>query len=70
MGTFIEIIDTYNSFNKDPDEDEQLNKFFSLWMYAYNHGHDIENSLKQRINNHFHYRWNNNKNFLIERDDD
>jgi hypothetical protein len=70
LGTFIEIIDTYNNFNKDPDEDENLNRFFSLWMFAYNYGHDIDSSLKKRIRQHFHYRWNHNKNFVIERDDD
>tara|TARA_B110000285_G_scaffold232622_2_gene304092 strand:- start:279 stop:611 length:333 start_codon:yes stop_codon:yes gene_type:complete len=67
IGTLMEIIDKYNSFNTEPGDAEalELNRFISTWEHLFNHGKPIcEKSVKE-IRNHFSYRWENDKNFII-----
>jgi hypothetical protein len=65
LGNYISIIESYKDFNKDPDEDEDLNRWFGLLQY-YNDGQPLDSTLKKQIENHFHYRWTNDKNFIIQ----
>ena len=68
IGTLIEIMDTLNSLNKESGDDEalELNKFFSTWEMLFNNGKAIDEKLVKSIRDHFYYRWENDKNFIIQ----
>jgi len=64
LGNFLEIIKAYKDFNKDADDDENLVHFFML-LRSLNHGEEMESKFKKKLEDFFHYRWTNHKNFLI-----
>jgi len=72
IGTLMEIIDTVNSFNKEPGDSEalELNRFISVFENLFNHGREIDETLKNNIRAHFSYRWDNDKNFIIQSSND
>ena len=67
LGTLIEIIDTLNDLNKEPGDDEalHLNRFISTWEMLLNNGKNLDEKLVLNIREHFAYRWENDKNFII-----
>ena len=69
LGNFLEIIEAYKDFNKDPDEDEALEKFFCM-LRVFNHGEVIDSKIQKRFGEFFNYRWSNHKNFLIQNSED
>ena len=61
-------MDTLNNLNKESGDDEaiELNKFFSTWEMLFNNGKAMDENLVKRIRDHFQYRWENDKNFIIQ----
>lgn len=56
MGNFIAMIESYKTLNAEPDEGDELSKFFGL-MRRYNRNKDINHDLKKRIEDYFQFRW-------------
>lgn len=69
MGNFIEILDEYQNLNKDLDDGDTLAKFFGM-MKHYNKGESIHFELKKKIEEHFDYMWNNDKNQAMKTEED
>ena len=65
LGNFLEIIEAYKDFNKDPDDDENLIKFFGMIKF-FNHGVAIDSKFQKKMQDFFNYRWTNHRNFLID----
>ena len=60
MGNFIEMIDSYKLMNSEPDDGDNLSKFFGL-MKKFNKGKAISDDLTKRMEAYFQYRWANNR---------
>ena len=69
MGTFTEILDEFQNFNKDINFGDDLARFFGL-LRAYNNNKGIDLQLKRRIETYFDYRWKMDKNQCRESDED
>ena len=69
MGNFIEILDGYQNLNKDLDDGDTLARFFGM-MKHYNDGVSIDFELKKKIEEHFDYMWNNDKNQAMMTEED
>lgn len=67
MGIFIMILDQYNSLNADFDKGDDLAKFISMLGKGgyYNNNKPMNDILKKEIEQHFAYRWENDKNQSI-----
>ena len=65
MGNFIEILERFQKFNEDIEEDELLNKFFGT-IKQFNNQENINYRLKRNIEKFFEYRWNFNKNVAFD----
>ena len=61
MGTFTEILDELQNFNKPIDYGDDLARFFGLMKY-FNNRHAIDLTLKRNIEAHFDYKWKMDKN--------
>ena len=69
MGSFTEILDEFQRFHADIDNGDQLVTFFLL-LQKFNNREEINLDLQRRIEAHFHYKWNNDKNYAFEDDND
>lgn len=69
MGIFITILDDYNKLNEDLDDGDELSKFFGLIKYL-NGNLQIDLTLKENIEQHFMYKWKNDRNQAIFNDRD
>lgn len=65
MGIFITILDEFNNLNAELDEGDELTKFFGLIQY-FNDNIPVNQSLKEEIEQHFDYRWKNDRNQAID----
>lgn len=64
MGNFIEILGKYKDFNAEFDDGDTLSKFFGV-MKHFNGEISLSADFKDRIENHFDYKWNNDRNLAI-----
>lgn len=64
MGNFIEILDQFKRMNEGLDEGESLTKFLCT-LQMFNGGKQISSSLTDRIQAHFQYRWEKDKNIAL-----
>ena len=64
MGNFLMILDQYYSLNEDFDKGEDLSKFLNMLGKGgyYNDNRPMNETLKKEIEQHFAYRWENDKN--------
>ena len=67
MGEFIEMLATRDQLYADLDDGDNLTRFFGM-MTHFNHDKEIDTDLKRKIENHFSYKWNNDKNQGIDQD--
>ena len=67
MGNFIAMIDSYKALNAEPDDGDELSRFFGL-MKRYTKNKDINQDLKKSIEDYFHYRWLENRMGAIDDD--
>lgn len=63
------MIETMKTFNKDNEEAKDLNRFFNL-ISRYNQRIHIKNEVRENIERHMVYRWNNDKNLAISKEED
>jgi ABC-type siderophore export system fused ATPase/permease subunit len=69
MGNFIAMIESYKVLNAEPDEGDELSKFFGL-MKRYNKNKDLKPDLKKRIEEYFQFRWAENRMAAIDEDEE
>ena len=60
MGNFIEIVDQYSQVHKELEDYDQLMVFFSMFR-KFNGGKPINQSLIDKIEKFFDYRWKNDR---------
>jgi hypothetical protein len=61
MGNFIDILGSYQNLNAELDDGDTLARFFGM-MKHFNDDEPIKIELKQKIEAHFDFIWNNDKN--------
>lgn len=69
MGNFIDILETFKSFNDDVDYGQDLFKFFGL-LKQFNKERAIKTKMKISIEDYMEYRWKNDKNLAISSEED
>ena len=67
MGNFIAILNSSKSINDDPEESEQLSKFLQV-LKRFNKNKAVP--YKEYFEDYFEYRWQNNKNWALESQED
>ena len=67
MGNFIDIINQIGQWNEELEDDDRLNKFYGV-IAKYNGNEPMDVQLKERINKHFTYKWNNDRNQAFQDD--
>lgn len=69
MGKFIEMVDQIKEFNRGLDDGDSLSKFFGV-IEKFNQKNPIQLDLKRRIESHFKYKWEYDKNQAFSEDKD
>lgn len=69
MGTFIEILGDYQSLNADLDDGDSLTQFFLL-LQKFNEDAPLAEPLRNRIEEHFQYKWAHDRNQAIDDKDE
>jgi hypothetical protein len=69
MGNFIEILASFQVLMAELDDGDNLSRFFGI-LKKFNDNQVIDDGIKNKIESHFDYKWNNDKNqaFLTEED--
>ena len=68
MGNYIDIINQYNKYNASNDDGDRLTQFFGI-LRNFNYNEDINISLKRKIEKYFEYKWEVDKNLIINKPD-
>ena len=68
MGLFIEIIEEDKNNNAAPGDGDGLAKFFGILRH-YNMEEHMEINMKQRVETYFDYRWDNDKNDVVNNEE-
>jgi|TARA_B110000285_G_scaffold139713_1_gene156361 hypothetical protein len=61
MGKFIEMMTTVLEFNSTLEDGDSLSKFFGV-CEKFNNNQPFNLELKRKIEAHFNYKWQNDKN--------
>lgn len=61
MGNFIQIIQSYNDYNKINDEEDSLSKFFGI-LRKFNRNELLDPKFERLLEKYFTYRWEKDKN--------
>lgn len=61
MGKFIQMLNQMKDFNRGLDDGDSLSKFFGV-IEKFNKNNPINIDLKHRIESHFKYKWEYDKN--------
>lgn len=69
MGQFIAILNSFNQFNEENNDGDNLTKFFGVLKH-FNKDFPIEAELKYRIEAFFNYRWFNDRNLAFQSESD
>ena len=69
MGELIEILEKNKSLNADLDEGDSLSKFFGL-LRRFNDNVPMNQTLKEKIEKHFDYKWKKDKNQSVNDDEE
>ena len=69
MGNFIEIIESFRSFNDDLDRGQELMRFF-LVLTKLNHYRPLHDNFQRTIEKYFDYRWINDRNMAVSQGQD
>lgn len=65
MGNFIEILGQFKEFHKDLEDGDNLAKFLGT-IKQFNNEKPIEHWLQMKIEDHFDYKWKNDKLLAFE----
>ena len=68
MGTFTEILDEFQNYNKDINHGEELRRFFGV-LQKFNNNEAMDLQLRRKIEAFFEYKWVKDKNLLLETND-
>ena len=69
MGKFLEMVDQNVKFSQTLEESEALTKFFGV-LNRYNNDQSFNKEIKEQIEDHFKYKWINDKNQSIREKED
>lgn len=69
MGNFVAIIETFQTFNDDLDEGEDLLRFCGV-LRKFNHGEPLPEAFQRRLEKYFEYRWLRDQNQAVTAGDD
>lgn len=69
MGNFIEMFNQIISYNDTLDEGDKLAKFFGV-IERFNNNKPFNLELKRKIEEHFDYKWQNDKNAALTQKED
>ena len=69
MGSFIDILSTYQDLSADLDDGDTLAKFFGMLKH-FNDGKALKQEIKEKIEAHFDYFWSNFRNKPFQDEDD
>jgi hypothetical protein len=69
MGNFIDILGSYQDLNAEFDDGDTLTKFFGA-MKHFNNDVSLDIDFRTRIEAHFDYKWNNDRNLAISHEAD
>ena len=61
MGNFIQIIQSYNDYNKINDEEDSLSNFFGI-LRKFNRNELLDPKFERLLEKYFTYRWEKDKN--------
>ena len=61
MGKFVEMVNQIREFRRELDNSDELNRFFGV-IEQFNNSKPINLQLKRKIEDFFHFKWNNDKN--------
>ena len=64
ISSFNEMMDEIKVFMYDNDDAEKLNGFFNL-LQRFNKGKPINSELRIKIEKHFDFKWNNDRNASV-----
>ena len=64
ISNFNEMMDEIKNFVYEHDDAEKLNKFFAL-LSRFNKGKAINEDLRKKIEKHFDFKWNNDRNASV-----
>ena len=64
MEQLLDMMFQLKEFNKSLDEGDKLFRFFGVCK-KFNNNNQIDQALKKRIENHFKYKWKNDKNSAL-----
>jgi len=68
MGNFIDILNKFKELNADLDDGIELAKFFGI-LKTFNRQADFNVPLKKKIEKFFDFRWQRDKNFVMDSDE-
>lgn len=60
MGQFIQIVESFSSYNQVCEEGDELSRFFGVLMH-FNNYDEFNLELKRKIECYFDYRWDQDK---------
>ena len=69
LGDFTEILEKYKAIQRDHDDFEMLEKFFST-LEHFNNDVPIKDEVKNELSKHFEYKWANDLNQFIDNEED
>lgn len=67
LSNFLEMVDKFNELWEEPEEMEELAKFFGL-LKRMNGNQDYSDEIRFKIEAYFDYKWKNDKNMAIQTD--
>jgi len=69
MSIFIDMVNTIRTFSSDFSDGDQLSKFFGL-IKRFNKDKEIDQEMKQEIEEYFEFKWNNDNNIAVSTEED
>ena len=64
MGQFIAILNSYSQFNEENNDGDRLQRFFGV-LVQFNKHKQMKKELKEKIEDFFNYRWENDRNMAF-----
>ena len=64
IGEIMEMVDRIQKYNLENDDMDSLNKFFNL-ISKYNYHKQLDRNIKEDIERHMEYYWNNDRNYAL-----
>jgi hypothetical protein len=69
MGSFMDILDSFNEFQEENNDGDNLARFFGVIKH-FNKDFDLKYELKKTIEDFFNYSWANDRNLAFKTESD